>query len=133
MSDQVKQLQSQVDQLEERITELEKRLDGGETVEAEEDLRAFVESLGPSSHTERSLYIAYYMEKYRDEDTFTVEDIEEGYRECRVKSAGNMSDVLGRMEERDWLLRDGKQGRTQLWSLTATALNNVKEELNNDS
>ena len=62
-----------------------------------------------------------------------MEDIEGGYRECRVKPAGNMSDVLGRMEERDWLLRDGKEGQTQLWRLTATALDTDEEEVKNGS
>lgn len=133
MSEGVEELQSQVNQLEERVTELERRLDGNGSPEMEKNLRAFVESLSPSSHTERSLYVVYYLESYRDSESFTVENIEEGYRECCVKPASNMSDVLGRMEERDWLLRDGKDGQTQVWRLTATALNTVEEELNYDS
>ncbi|WP_280535510.1 hypothetical protein [Halopenitus sp. POP-27] len=131
MSDEVEELRSQMNQLQERVTELERRLNGDEEPEAAEGIREFVESFDPSSHTERSLSIAYYLETYRDKEKFTVSDIEDGYRECRVKPASNMSDVLGRMEGRDWLLRDGTNGQTQLWRLTATALEIVEEELNN--
>lgn len=130
MSDGVEELQTQVHQLEKRVTELENRLNGEADPEAAEGIREFVEASDPSSHTERALSIAYYLESYRDKERFTVGDIEDGYRECRVKPASNMSDVLGRMEERDWLLRDGKEGQTQLWRLTATALETVEQEVN---
>lgn len=130
MSNEVEELRTQINQLEERVTELENRLDGSAEPEAIEGIREFVESFDPSSHTERALSIAYYLESFRDEERFTVGDIEDGYRECRVKPASNMSDVLGRMEERDWLLRDGKEGQTQLWRLTATALETIEQEVN---
>lgn len=131
MSNEVEELRIQVNQLEERINELERRLNGNQEPEADEGIREFVESLDSSSHTERALGVAYYLETYRGKETFTVGDIEEGYRECRMKPASNMSDVLGRMENRDWLLRDGKDGQTQLWRLTATALETVEEGINN--
>jgi len=131
MSNEVEELRTQMNQLEERVNELERRLDGDVEPEANEGIREFVESLNPSSHTERALGVAYYLETYRDKETFTVSDIEDGYRECRVKPASNMSDVLGRMAERDWLLRDGKEGQTQLWRLTATALETFEQEANN--
>ncbi|WP_124190539.1 hypothetical protein [Natrarchaeobius oligotrophus] len=131
MSNEVEGLRTQVNQLEERVNELEQRLDGNEELETKEGIREFVESLDPSSHTERALYVAYYLEPYRGKETFDVGDIEEGYRECRMKPAGNMSDVLGRMEDRDWLLRNGTDGQTQLWRLTGTALETVEEEIDN--
>ncbi len=131
MSNEVNELRTQLLELKERVTELETRLNGQAKPEVADGIREFVESFNPSSHTERSLPIAYYLESYRGKESFTVGDIEEGYREIREKPAGNMSDVLGRMEDRDWLLRDGKDGHTQLWRLTATALETVEEEVNN--
>jgi TolA-binding protein len=133
MSNEIKQLQKQMNQLEERVNELEQRLNGSKEPEADEGIREFVESLNPSSHTKRALGVAYYLETYRNKEVFTVGDIEEGYRDCRTKPASNMSDVLGRMEDRDWLLRDGKEGQTQLWRLTATALETIEEEINDDT
>lgn len=133
MSDAVEEIRTELTELEDRVTELEHRINGQSQSEVAEGLREFVESFDPSSHTERSLCIAYYLEANRDKENFTVEDIEESYHECRVKPAGNMSDVLGRMEERDWLLRDGKDGRSQLWRLTASALSTVEEGVSNGS
>jgi hypothetical protein len=127
MSEEAEALREHVAELEERVTELENRLDGTDNPAAGADLREFVESHNPSSHTERSLYIAYYLETNREQDEFTVDDVKAAYRECRVQPAGNMSDVLGRMEEREWLLRSGKEGQTQVWRLTAKALNTVEE------
>lgn len=129
MSEEIEELRTQVKDLQERVSELEQRLDGGGSQEDAGDIRQFVESLNPSSHTERSLAIAYYLETYRGQENFTVNDIEEGYRECRVQAAGNMSDVLGRMEGNNWLLRDGKENRKQLWRLTANGLDKVEEAI----
>ena len=129
MNEGLEELRTQVEDLQERISELEQRLDGGRSQEATGDIRQFVESLNPSSHTERSLAIAYYLESYRGLENFTVNDIENGYHECRVQTGSNMSDVLGRMEGNNWLLRDGKENRKQLWRLTASGLNKVEEDI----
>jgi hypothetical protein len=131
MSNEVEELRVELAELKERVTELETRLNGQTESEAAGGIRDFVESFNPSSHTERSLCIGYYFESYRGKESFTVEDIEEGYRECRVQPATNMSDVLGRMEDRNWLLRDGKDGQTQLWRLTANALETVERGVDN--
>lgn len=129
MREEVEELRTHVEDLQERVSELEQRLDGDESQKDTGDIRRFVESCNPSSHTERSLAIAYYLETYRGKENFTVADVEDGYRECRVQIAGNMSDVLGRMEDNNWLLRDGKENRKQLWRLTASGLNKVEEKI----
>lgn len=131
MNNEVEELRTEVTKLKSRVTELENRLNGQSEPEPVGGIREFVASYDPSSHTERSLCMAYYLESFRDQEDFTVADIEEAYRECRIKPASNMSDVLGRMEEREWLLRNGKDGQTQLWRLTAKALEIVEEGVNN--
>lgn len=133
MSDEVEMFRTQITRLKERVTELEHRLDSQNTLKVEAGLREFVESLDPSSHTERALYIAYYLEANRGLGNFTVADIEEEYRECRVKPASNMSDVLSRMEDQGWLLRDGTDGQANLWRLTASGQEAVEKEINNDA
>lgn len=129
MSDEVQQLREEISELTERVDEIERRMnqEGEQTYTG--DLREFVESFQPDSHTERSLAIAYYIEQFRGQENFTVDAIKDGYRECRVKSPANMSDVLGGMEENEWLLRDGKEERKQLWRLTATAQEEVEERI----
>lgn len=133
MSNSTEDLENKVEDLNQRVTELENRLSSNDQPTAGTDLKGFVEQKNPSSHTERSLYIAYYLETHRGLDEFTVSDIEDAYRECRVQPAGNMSDVLGRMEDREWILRTGTEGRSQLWKLTATALKTVEEGSDNGS
>ena len=58
MSDSAESLEEQVEELEQRVTELENRLDGTDQPTAGANIREFVEENDPSSHTERSLYIA---------------------------------------------------------------------------
>jgi hypothetical protein len=133
MTDSAESLENQVEELEQRVSELENRLDGTDEPTVGAGLQEFVEEKNPSSHTERSLYIAYYLETQRGLDEFTVSDIEDAYRECRVQAAGNMSDVLGRMEGQNWLLRAGTEGRAQLWKLTTTALEYIEGGSENGS
>ncbi|MUV56247.1 hypothetical protein [Halogeometricum sp. CBA1124] len=120
-------LSEQVEQLTKRVSEIERRIDGKEELSYTGSLRAFVESFEPESHTQRALVIAYYTEQFSERENFTIDDIKDGYRECRVKPPANMSDVLAGMGENDWLLRDGKQNGKQLWRLTSTAQSLVRE------
>lgn len=124
---------TELDRLSERVAELERRMNGDTDLDYVGDLRTFVESFEPKSHQERSLAIAYYLERFRGEENVTVRDIKEGYRDCRVPSLNNPSQMLAEMEQKGWLLRDGTAGRTQLWRLTATAQELVEQRVNDDT
>jgi len=67
-----------------------------------------------------------------DAEGFTVNDIENGYTECRLQPPSNTSDVLGRAEDNGWLLRAGTEGRTTLWRVSAEGQDLIEHKLEQD-
>lgn len=128
----MEELQQEVSELRKRIEQLEERLqENGPPADAS-SLRSFVESTGPSSHTERALAIGYHLDFYEGTNSFTVSDIEEGYTECRLQPPSNPSDVLGRAENNGWLLRTGTEGRVTLWRVSADGERFIENKLEQD-
>lgn len=111
-----KLLQERVAQLEDRVSALEKKLESG--VEVEAPLRAFIEEVNPSTHVERAITIGYHLESNQNFENFTIEDVEDGYRDCKMPTPANLSDVLAGAQDQGWAMRDGKDGQYQLWMLT---------------
>ena len=118
MPSEVEQLRQEVKDLEDRVSTLEQLFEDGEQPRKTTGMRKFISEFDPANHVERALGIAYYLEHYQAHENYTVDDIEEGYRTCKMQKPANLSDVLANAEERGWLMRDGKDGRFQLWMLT---------------
>lgn len=127
MSDNTEALRERVEELEERVATIEQRFESGDIPEETDDLRSFVEEVNPSTHIERAVVIGYYLEKHQGRSNFTVEDIEEGYRTCKVQKPANLSDSLANAERKGWLMRDGETDRFQLWILTGEGEDYVEE------
>ena len=126
-------LQSKVEELEERVTQLESRLDGAETVEVDEGISEFVESVNPSSHKERALAIGHYYETYRGYENFTNSDIEEGYRDSRIARPANIRDILSKLNRKDgYLIKAGKDGNTTQYRLSKKGQDWIKEARKDD-
>jgi hypothetical protein len=127
MNDDVEALQERVQQLEERVATIEERFESGDVPDDPADLRTFVEQVDPSTHVERVVTIGYHLEIQQGRENFTLEDIEDGYRTCKIQKPANTSDVLANAEEREWLMRDGKDEHYQLWMLTREGEQHVGE------
>lgn len=126
MSDE--HLREEVEDLKERVSRLEERLESGEG--APDDvvgLRDFVSDFDPNTHTERALMIGYHLDQHQGQEKFTSDDIKDGYRTAREPLPANMSDVLAKCEDQDWMMRDGEDGQTQLRMVTRDGLSHVEE------
>ncbi|WP_152043483.1 hypothetical protein [Salinigranum salinum] len=127
MRDDVEALQKRVQDLEERVATIEERFESGDVPDETVGLRAFVEQVDPATHVERAVTIGYHLETQQGQENFTIEDIEEGYRTCKIQKPANTSDSLANAEERGWLMRDGKDEHYQLWMLTREGEQHVRE------
>jgi hypothetical protein len=127
MNDNVEALQERVEQLEDRVATIEERFESGEVPDEPADLRTFIEQVDPSTHVERVVTIGYHLETQQGRENFNIEDIEEGYRTCKIQKPANPSDALANAEERGWLMRDGKDEHYQLWMLTREGEQHVEE------
>lgn len=127
-------LRQEVEELKGRVAALESKIeeDPG-TITRSMDLSTFVQEFDPRNHPERATAIAYYLEAYEGEDTFTVKDIRDGYERCRFNPPANMSDVVGSTEDKGWVMRKGKNGQTTIRQLTKSGIEMVQEEVDNGS
>lgn len=121
-----KDLKARVEALEERVADLEERAESGGLDEIK-NIRSFVESTSPNSHTERALAIGYFLEQYDGFDYIVTGDIKRGYEECRVPEPANMSDTLATLEEQELLLQTDHDGRGNAWRLSAAGEQQVKD------
>lgn len=127
MSDDTESLQERVQELEERMSTIEARFESGDVPDETVDLRSFIENVNPSTHVERVVAIGYHLENQQGYENFTVEDIEEGYRACKIQKPANPSGSLANAEEHGWLMRDGENDRYQLWMVTREGEQFVEE------
>lgn len=111
-------LEQKVSQLEDRVEELEKMMSGATVMTSESDLESFLDMVSPGTHAERATAVGYYLVHEDGWNPFDVEKVENGYEECRTPKPANMSDVFASAEEKGWLMRNGSQGRKQLWTIT---------------
>jgi len=126
MSD-TEDIETRIAELESRVGELEQLIHDGQAGDDITGMREFVEKFGPDTHVERALAIACYLEQYQSQENFTRADIEDGYRTCRAQKPANMSDVINNLEDKEWAMKDGKDGQSKLRRLTGSGLAKVEE------
>lgn len=127
-------LRNELEDLKERVARIEAMLEENPDAASDAtDLQSFVREFGPSTHSERAVAIAYYLEHYEGQENFTTPDIEEGYRACRMSLPANMSDVLNKAEKQGWVMRDGQEGQKQVRKLTIDGLDMVEEVMGDGS
>mgnify|MGYP006304814815 FL=1 len=128
------ELRQEVKDLKERVSKLEAKLEDQPDIASKAiDISTFVQEFDPSTHAERAAAIAYYLENFEEQEQFTREDIEESYKRCRMNLQSNMSDVLASCEKKGWVMREGKDGNTNIRKLTMNGLNMVEEVMNDES
>lgn len=126
-SETIQELQEQVEDLEERVAALEARFESGEKPIEGTELRSLIREFDPSTHVERALVIGYHLERNHGYQNFNIEDIQDGYRDAKLKEPSNMSDVLATAGERGLMRRDGEDEGYQMWMLTLDGEQRVEE------
>lgn len=130
----IEELRDRIDVLETRLEELEEQGSSGGFVREGTEIREFFNETNPSTHVEKSTTIGYFLENARGYESFTANDIEEGYVECKVSLPANMADVLAgaaNRTEEDWVMQvgEGDVGR-YYWTLTQAGEAAVEDGFN---
>jgi len=94
---------------EKRISALENLTKGSKslTPSKAKSLKEFIIEKNPKSDVNKTLSIAYYLEKFENQNLVTSKDIAEGYRRAKEKVPKNVTDMIqkniakGFMEESD--------------------------------
>lgn len=134
-----------VQTVEERLADLEKRLG---TIEASirtsapsdsslqqqkvkrMSAKEFLLSKKPSSAVDKTLALAYYLERIEQLNSFNINDIEDVFQAAREKSPANLNDMINKNIMKGYIMeaREQKDAK-KAWVLTSTGERFVENEL----
>lgn len=93
-------------------------------------LREFVEQFNTKAHMDYILIIAYYLEKYRSQDSLTVTDIKKCYGEMREKLTNAGPFVLQNVKKGFLMEAPAKEGQKKAtYSLTRKGIQFIENGL----
>lgn len=108
-------------------TTTEETLEIGSTVANEKknkykenmSIQEFLREKGFGSNTDKFLALAYYLEKFRDTDNFTTNDVKALFLEGKEKLPGNISDCAGKNTQKGYIqLVQGNKKNVKQYSIT---------------
>jgi len=115
-TDRITVLEETVAELQARVAALESRANAGELGD-EMGMREFVDAVAPENHIHRAVAIGAYLDQHAGVDGFTTNNIADGYREIRSPKPGNLSDVLRRAGEQEYIMPLESDGQAKRWQL----------------
>ncbi len=88
-------------------------------------LNRLLEQKQPSSHSEKVLLFAYYLEKYKKLKAFTAEEIGRCYQETRIPQPRNINDLIRKLPG-EYVMEVGRKERKKAWRLTREGISYVE-------
>lgn len=89
----------------------------------------FLKEHNISKHSERVLFMSYYLYNYRNVDPINVDDIKEMYLEARIKEPANLTDTLNKQEKKGFLMAQGTKNNLKAYRLTMNGIKFVESHL----
>jgi hypothetical protein len=91
----------------------------------------FMQKLNLKSHTNKVLCLAYFLEKYKQLESFSLNDIKEAYKEARLVMPKNINDYLYKLTtKKGYLIEVGKkEDKLKSWRLSADGIKFVESLL----
>jgi len=83
-----------------------------------------------SSFTEKAVVLAYWLEKYQQQPTFSSTDLKVAFEKAREPSAKNPSDLVAKLETTARIMKAEKVGVVQHYRLTSTAVEEIEAKIN---
>jgi hypothetical protein len=84
---------------------------------------------GATSLMDKALVLAYWLEEYQGNQSFTSADLKTAFLSAREPAPVNPSDVVAKLESARRLMKGEKIGKAQSYRLTRTAINEVLQWL----
>ena len=125
----LKSLNEKLSELESRITQLEGLVteESPRSTHKKLALREFVLSKKPTSAVQTALVIAFYLENYEGKDSFSMEDLREGFRRAKEPIPKNPSDMILKNAKKAFFDQVGeKKEGGKVWALTNSGMNEVE-------
>ena len=81
---------------------------------------------GVSKFTDKAIVLAYWLEQYQEQATFSSGDLKAAFEQAREPSPKNPSDLVANLEATGRVMRAEKTGNVQHYRLTSSAINEVE-------
>ena len=130
ISNELSEMKRKLMEHEKRLAKLEKLLQTKpEVVEKKVSIREFMISKNPKSEMERTLTIAYYLERFGSLASFNAKDLENGFRRAKEKLPRNINYEVIRCIQKGYLMEaEEKKDNRKAWHLTNTGLEYVEKD-----
>lgn len=112
----VEELENRVRKLERQETEKDSREPGGKPVA----LAEFKQDFEPDTYADKATVVGRYLEKHEGMEGYTVENLKDGFKNCKWKRPANMSDVVSKAAGKGLFMEIGEQDGKKKWMLTET-------------
>lgn len=121
--EEFKQLEKRVKELEDILMVRKKTI----PIKRELSINEFLLSKNPKSDIEKTLMIAYFLEKYENMKIFNVRDIEDGFLRAKEKIPDNTNDKINQNIRRAFLMDvPEKKDGLKSWKLTNTGIEYIE-------
>jgi hypothetical protein len=120
----------QIESLQDRISKLERKAESGE-ISSDESIENFVKKVNPENHQQCAVAIGYYHD-VKNNRKFSIDDISEGFLDCRWSDYSNMSMLKSQLlNKKEWIREYGENGDGEtIYILTKDGKEFVEEKLN---
>ncbi len=120
-------IEIKIKDLEKRIQILENRVQLNpagvkkNNVKKEISIKEFMISKSPNDDPQRTLAIGYFFEKFRNMTCFNAADLEQGFRDAKIKPPQNINDKVNRNISKGYMMEtEEKKDSRKAWVLTNT-------------
>ena len=121
-SEDLSEIKRTVQALEKRISNLEGLVKQKPTLTDKElSIKEFILEKKPSSDLNKTITVAFYLERYRKVSPFSIKDLEQLFREAREPIPKNISDAVNKNIAKGFIMKtDKKKEGLTTWTLTSS-------------
>lgn len=121
-------IQKEIVDLKKRVELLERKLDKfdsdpecGFVTRKKLAIKEFILSKKSHDDTQKTLLIAYFLEKDSSSTTFNVDDISQGFQDAKEKAPKNINDRINSLIRKGWVMKAKEKKDNKIaWILTNT-------------
>lgn len=121
-SQDIAEVKRTVQALEERLSKLESLIQE-KPIPKRKDLsvKEFMLEKKPSSDLNKTITVAFYLERHRRVSPFTIRDLEELFRDAKEPPPKNINDAISKNVAKGFIMKASeKKGGITAWTLTNT-------------
>jgi hypothetical protein len=117
--EEILEIKVKLEEYDKRISKLESLFQAKpEAVEKQISTKEFILSKKPKSDIQKTLAIAYYLEKHKELPSFNIKDLGDGFRNAREKIPKNINLCVIKNIENGHMMEVEKRDKLKAWVLT---------------